>query len=52
MAENIEKLIKSPELRKKMATKARQFIVDQYSLESAAGKIKAVYQKLLMKQSA
>jgi len=46
MAANIEKLIVDPELRYKMAINARQFIVENYSLEISATKMQAIYQKL------
>jgi glycosyltransferase involved in cell wall biosynthesis len=46
MADNIEKLIVDPELRKKMAVNARKFVVEHYSLENSKEKFRIIYANL------
>jgi colanic acid/amylovoran biosynthesis glycosyltransferase len=47
MADNIEKLIVEPELRKKMSLAARKFVEEHYSLEKSASEMAAVYKMLI-----
>jgi len=47
LAEGIIKLLKDPELCKRLVERARQCVMDKYTMEHMIGKIEALYRELL-----